>query len=215
MKTQVLKFWQLDHHVIRPFLVSVFMMLNLNLSSQDDTIKDEGYYTLIEKVVLDAKIIDSDELDKLHNFIENGKLTQQDSIKYVQNKKNSTPIIFKITKNSALKKLLEGSLQSGLKSLNKYLTDEEVKCIIDNIQEEKSLQNNFSKEIFLTEPDLNRRFGHFFSSLVSIKDNEYLLYHFNLNNNIYGTEELIVVAKIGDGYKIKYRINSNRWNFEY
>lgn len=215
MKTQVLKFWQSGPHVIRPFLVSVFIMLNLNLSSQDDTIKDEGYYTLIEKVVLEAKIIGPDELDKLHNFIKNGKLTQQDSIKYVQNKKNSTPIIFKITKNSALKKVLEESLKSGLKSLNKYFTDEEVKCIIDNIPEEKSLQNNFSKEIFLTEPDLNRRFGHFFSSLVSIKDNEYLLYHFNLNNNIYGTEELIVVAKIGDGYKIKYRINYNRWNFEY
>lgn len=215
MKTQVLKFWQSGPHVIRPFLVSIFIMFNLNLSSQDYSIKDEGYYTLIEKVVLEAKIIGPDELYKLNNYIKNGILTQQDSINYVQNKKNSIPIIFKITKNSALKKLLEESLKFGLKSLNKYFTDEEVKCIIDNIPEEKSLQNNFSKDIFLIEPDLNRRFGHFFSSLVSIKDNEYLLYHFNLNNNIYGTEELIVVAKIGDGYKIKYRINSNRWNFEY
>lgn len=213
MKVQVSKYWQLDLHVIRILITPVFLLLCLNSLSQDNIINGNEYYQFIEEIAFEAKIIDCDEFKKLHNWVKIGKFTQQDSIRYVERKKNHTPVIFSTTDNSALKKVLEESLLSSFRSLDKYFTDNQIRSIIDNIPEEKTLQNNFSDKVSLLERDSNRKYGHFFSSPVLIEDNRYILYHYHYDNNIYGTVELIVVTKLDMGYKIKYRVHFDKWNF--
>ncbi|WP_424001253.1 hypothetical protein [Maribacter sp. IgM3_T14_3] len=212
MKVQVSKYWPLDLHVTRGISVTIFLLISLNSVSQN-VVESKEYYRLIEEIALESKNMDSLEFEKLHNWVKVGKFTKEDSIKYVEKKTNYTPEIFSTTDNSALKLVLEESLLSDFKSLNQYFTSNKIKNIIDNIPEEKKLKKKFSNDILLLEPDSSKNYGHFFSSLVLIEDNQYILYHYYHNNNIFGTVELIIVTKLEIGYKIKYRVHFNRWNF--
>lgn len=87
MKAQDLKYWLLDLHVTRYLLVPTFLLFCANALCQNNVINNKEYYRFIEQIAFESKIIDSVALEKYHDLIKNGKLTQQDSIRFVERKK--------------------------------------------------------------------------------------------------------------------------------
>ncbi len=206
MKALDLKYWPLENHVIRISLILTLCLASKFANAQTNL--DSITYTLITSIIAEDTIIKDVQLRTLKKGILSGKYSKEDSLKFVNSVKSRKFRLYKNRMNNSLKSNLQNDLKNGNERVVKYFGEIGMREIIASIPEDTGHDLTLiDNTIEIIEKSGMREFCHFFSAPIKIDTNRYLLYHYNHNNDIGGSQYYIIFTiNHNDTFEIETRI---------
>lgn len=160
----------------------------------------ECAYELMGKIIAQDTVIPDYKFKMLEERVRLGKLTQQDSVKYVRTICNATMLLYELESNTTAIRLLKEDLNNNGKVTN-YLSEALVRKIMKRLtsidkQHDKSLMPS---NVNLTPKIDNKDIYHKFSADVKVDDNRYIFYHYKNVGISNKTLEYIVFTRNEQG----------------
>jgi len=174
---QVLKFYQLEWLVTNTHVILLLTLLFSSYSSLGQN-QQEVSVQLISDIISEDNIIPEWRFKSLAYKVSSGKLTKEDSLKYVNIIRNRKLKLYRYQSNKKAKELLLQD-KNEKKKVYHYLSEKDIQTIIDSIPE---TDIKFDEESFdsIQLIDITDTWDlyHKFSSPIQFDDNKYIIYHY-------------------------------------
>ncbi|GMN06526.1 hypothetical protein MTsPCn5_19150 [Croceitalea sp. MTPC5] len=207
MKLQALKSFSLELLVIKLFLFSFFM--STSLSGQD---QPNGYYQLINKVVLEDRTLDEYMSELITRKMKTGEISFEDSVTVVNKISNRPLRVHNQTVNAYMRAVLERKHHKRI-NLSMALAPYSIEAIIKRVPYSESLLDSTQLDDRIRLIKNKGRFerGHYFSFPVELDKaaKKYLVYHtVNSGYRKYLVEFLMYTIRNGEVATLeKYIVN--------
>lgn len=198
MKQLGLKYWPSARSAIN-ILTGVALMVICASDIYGQGTK-ECAYRLMGDIIAQDTVIPDHKFRMLAERVRLGKLTQQDSAKYVQSVRGAKLQLYRYESNGTALRLLKEDLESNGK-VTMYLTPEVVRKAINEIPSVDSPHDKrlVPDHINLISTHNNREIYHKCSAPIKVGDNRYIFYHYKKVSLSNKTLEFIVFYMDGEG----------------
>ena len=202
MTQQVLKFYQLGWLATNTSVILLITLLFGSYSCFGQN-QQEVSIQLISDIISEDNIIPEWRFKSLAYRVSSGKLTKEDSLKYVNIIRNRELKLYRYQSNKKAKELLLQDRKERGK-VNYYLSDKEIQTIIDSMPEVdlKFDEKSFDSIQLINITDTWDLY-HKFSSPIQFDDNKYIIFHYrNVGPANYKIEFIIFCINEKGNYEI-------------
>jgi len=213
MKAQDLKYWHLVSLVKIRLVLFVFTIV-INFGNAQEFPKQSSYYKIINDIMFEDREVKSYHKKSLQYKMRSGKITTQDSIKYVNSIRNKKLNLVESQNNSGMKGILKKHFHEK-NGLYIYLGSDKLADLI----KETPKENKIHSKKYLLNTDINlveknsrtsRNGKHTFSAPIKIKRKTYMVYHTKRVGILAGYNEIIIYRVCNKSkYSIEKRITTS------
>jgi len=194
MKHQDLKYWLLAQNVTNILMCFVFTtMFNSNMYGQEI---NKCAYRIMGDIIAQDTVIPEYKFKMLGERVRLGKLTKEDSVKYVHTIRSAKMLLYELESNKTALRLLKEDLNTNGK-ITSYLSEALVRKIMERLISIDGHHNKFlmPSNVNLISKIDDKDVYHKFSSAVKMDDNRYIFYHYKYVSVSNKTLEFIVFTR--------------------